>query len=1736
MAEKVRIADSDRLDDLGAAPGAACWVCEGETREQGPFCLGEIVQKEGDSIKVKIGGGKTVTKPLKELLGANDVSAKDVSDLTKLMYIHPGAVSDVLRQRFLRAQIYTYVGAMLLVVNPFKDLKLVTTEKVLQYRAMEKMLVMESKGEPHVFAVCAKSLHMFQETGDINLSFVISGESGAGKTETTKHILSFFTTPADGSDVKDPISTAIMAGNPILEAFGNATTQRNNNSSRFGRLIRLYCSVDTVEGVPAPKLHGGDVSPFLLEKSRITHAAEKERNYHVFYQICKSLPKEKLMGYGIPADWQTLQYLKRTKLFDVPNAKPTHDQNEFADMMEAFHNIKCTESEIDSILRLVAAVLLIGEIEVKQVGETDDVEAADYEAVTKAANMMGLEENAAGVGLFVSCVKKFRVIDGKETPCPLKVADAQNAMHCAGRAMFEKLFMWQIKKINDAVKLPEGSDVKWAAVLDIFGFEIMAVNSLEQLLINYANERLQQFFIANVFAKERITYSDEGIDPSCVSFEDNAGFILVIDKDTGRDCLGILSQLNSSCRNGSGTDTTFLNDCKSAKYPKEFFEEGSGVKAAEVFYLLHSMARVEYAVANFREKNMETLQQKQMDVMLSSSDAVLVDCFQPQGDGKEGFTGDQFKRSINRLLEILGDSTPFFLRCLKPNQTKIPTDYDYKCTVAQLNSLSILDALQLAQKGYPTRATYDAFMERNALVLGYVYQPEGEDSRSRTLALLTNVGKDGIAKDDFQEGKTKIFLKKLAYRFLENKTANIIRAGQEIANDMIRLASVTRVKDQYQGGLGRCLSIQAFARGWKERLVIQKILKRRRAFWGAVLWTFRTMRFKRDRLAAFTLQCTVRELKHMLSINELVKERRAASAKQNLWCYLQVVRAQRRLRECLEARARARQMEIVKKVARHWIEKEALRRFWTWRGIAVPARRAIRSRICVITKVQARIRGIICRASKTSKQLNEKVLEMRHRIAGGKACFTVQRNAKTFLLSRRFLLMHNAAAVVQYYIRGVGDRSGFVKCRAAASKIQSCFRGWVVRTLIIWRKLMVLHAAEKATTNRLTRNQRKRMLDFLGAKPLSLIHVTAHMDIRSFYPDGWLKGWEELLRRDGCRKLAIGAEHTVVLGQNNIYAWGSDEVGQLGIGEVKSKSQAGSYCYGLVVPQFKARVMDVACGRWHSVAVVEGNQPLFCWGLNHRGQCGLKTYQPGAAFTPAYPKVVRLPKALAIEGTVTSIAAGPFTSGAVIKHDGQNTGYPYCWGEGEACGQRRDVRLPMRIGQDTCSSLKLGDGYGMAVNGDASFVTSWGRRCSHLGIGAAPQWCPKSESAFRANRQLLRFDTNTFFERMALVSAPVPVRLPRVQVNQIAVGDDHVVALVHNSLVYEWGVRRIVKHNAASTPDQAHVRADWGLCHIGTPVHLDLSQAIEVSAAGDMSMMVIDGQSSLAWTFLETTSKETVAKPAVMQFRALKTSTIRLDATSSSSVTAVVGYSSLWKDLDIVEMDRERVARPRGAAQPVTPEMDGKPKPRPGMRMSMGTPISRTAPKALGITTPLSPTERMKEAMGPKQADRSKSPDRGGVRMTLRPSVALSPRGSGLSPPTTPRTPRAGEKGKVTPEKDFKRPVFLSPSFSGGGGVAAKPPGSAPSRSGKSQYSRGELGSANTLSRMESPRGRAAAPDQDPLSPKPARPPTTVHELVEGGQGTAVSDERARMMFEIQATLRNCSNAELSTIARQIRM
>merc|ERR1719316_2628040 len=261
--------------------------------------------------------------------------------------------------------------------------------------------------------------------------------------------------------------------------------------------------------------------------------------------------------------------------------------------------------------------------------------------------------------------------------------------------------------------------------------------------------------------------------------------------------------LNSACMSGSATDQSFLADMKAAKYPDKYFEPGQGVKAQDQFILSHSMARVTYTILNFREKNMEKLEDK------------------------------QFKISINSLLSNLMDSQPFFVRCLKPNHTKIPGDYEFKSVVTQLQSLSILDALQLAQKGYPTRETFADFLERFHL-LSLRFNSTGETPVEELVDLLAKVG--DLTPNDYQIGTTKVFLKKQPTRLLEGMQLRIIREGAEVCDQIVRVSTAHRVRFSYDDSLKKALAIQAHARGFMERLVILRRYRRKRALWGVCLW------------------------------------------------------------------------------------------------------------------------------------------------------------------------------------------------------------------------------------------------------------------------------------------------------------------------------------------------------------------------------------------------------------------------------------------------------------------------------------------------------------------------------------------------------------------------------------------------------------------------------------------------------------------------------------------------------------------------------------------------------------------------------------------------------------------------------------------------------------------------------------------------------------------------------------
>merc|ERR1719421_2592312 len=548
------------------------------------------------------------------------------------------------------------------------------------------------------------------------------------------------------------------------------------------------------------------------------------------------------------------------------------------------------------------------------------------------------------------------------------------------------------------------------------------------------------------------------------------------------------------------------------------------------------------------------------------------------------------------------------------------------------------------------------------------------------------------------------------------------------------------------------------------------------------------------------------------------------------------------------------------------------------------------------------------------------------------------------LLMSRFTKMFSAAELVQYYVLAKFERRHFVHMRKSAIKIQRSFRGWVVRTFLAWQKLMVLYRMELASMDKITRNQRKKIHELLGARPMSLIMLTSCIDIRAFYKDGWMRGYEEVIRRDGIQKMAVGAEHTVVVAQSGLYCWGSDEVGQLGRGDPKAMQTEKSF--GPVAPLLKNRVSDIACGRWHTLAIVAGPQPLWSWGLNHRGQCGLKSYIKGAAFTPSYPKLVRTPTSLSVNAVVSHIAAGPFHSAALVGAPS----VPYLWGEGDACGQMRDVRLPLKITDEQFSCTALGDGFCLLLQDDN--VKALGRKCVQLGLG--PNFDENHMEKFQAHGRLekheayLRFDTSTFLGRGNIITTPTPCKLPKMTVQAVCTGEMHVLCLMGHGDVFEWGTRHVV---ATSTKTREKDRGR--LMNISAPVKMHMQMEgqtvdhpAQIRAGGDISVIISGKDVAYGWNFFERADNGE-SKPALWSFRHLRNTATRLEMCASPSLVCVLGYSDKWKELDVREVDWER-QRPRGAKQPMTPAIDAmEASRRTPMRMTMGKPMSSDADSIL---------------------------------------------------------------------------------------------------------------------------------------------------------------------------------------------
>ncbi|XP_076377461.1 myosin heavy chain 95F jaguar isoform X5 [Megalopta genalis] len=712
------------------------------------------------------------TCPLDEVYPAGEYT-KDVEDNCALMYLNEATLLNNVRTRYFKDRIYTYVANILIAVNPYYEVKdLYSPRTIKSYQG-------KSLGEtpPHVFAIADKAFRDMKVLKQ-SQSIIVSGESGAGKTESTKYLLRYLC-DLWGSTA-GPIEQKILDANPVLEAFGNAKTKRNNNSSRFGKFMEVHFDSKC-------QVVGGYISHYLLEKSRVCLQSSDERNYHVFYMMCAGAPPELRAKLGItqPDDFYYLkngctQYFcneeSEKKLNDVQKSRDQGNKGSLHDPIlddvegfnaidQALTRLGLTETERMEIYTMVAAVLHLGNIMFEDNPEDTKggsrICASSEKAVIMTAKLLGVDPEELRQALVSKVMQTSRGgIKGTVIMVPLKVYEANNARDALAKAIYSKLFDHIVGRINKSIPFKASS--YYIGVLDIAGFEYFKVNTFEQFCINYCNEKLQQFFNERILKYEQDLYARESLNVPKISYVDNQDCIDLIESKN----MGIFSLLDEESKLPTHSFAHFTSEVHRVwnGHFRITLPRTSRLKAHreirddEGFVIRHYAGGVCYQTNQFIEKNNDALHASLEALIQESNNKFLRTQFSNNSSQKGKLTfisvGSKFKTQLGELMDKLKSNGTNFIRCIKPNNDMVSHHFDGNSILGQLRCSGMTSVLELMEHGYPSRVP---FQELYNMYKSYL-PPELAKLEPRFFceALLHSLK---LNKKDFKFGITRVFFK-----------------------------------------------------------------------------------------------------------------------------------------------------------------------------------------------------------------------------------------------------------------------------------------------------------------------------------------------------------------------------------------------------------------------------------------------------------------------------------------------------------------------------------------------------------------------------------------------------------------------------------------------------------------------------------------------------------------------------------------------------------------------------------------------------------------------------------------------------------------------------------------------------------------------------------------------------------------------------------------------------------------
>nr|XP_033944939.1 myosin-9-like isoform X2 [Pseudochaenichthys georgianus] len=723
------------------------------------FECGSVKEERGDECVVELAdSAKKVRVNKDDIQKMNPPKFSKVEDMAELTCLNEASVLHNLKERYYSGLIYTYSGLFCVVINPYKNLPIYSEEIVDMYKGKKR-----HEMPPHIYAITDTAYRsMMQDRED--QSILCTGESGAGKTENTKKVIQYLAHVASSHKTKKDqgeLEKQLLQANPILEAFGNAKTVKNDNSSRFGKFIRINFDVNGY-------IVGANIETYLLEKSRAIRQAKDERTFHLFYYLLTGAG-DKLREELLLENYNNYRFLSNGNV-TIPGQ---HDKDLFTETLDAFKIMSIPEDELIGLLKVVSSVLQLGNMSFKKERHTDQASMPDNTAAQKVSHLMGMN-----VTDFTRAILSPRIKVGRDYVQKAQTQEqAEFAVEALAKATYERMFRWLVMRINKALDKTKRQGASFIGILDIAGFEIFELNSFEQLCINYTNEKLQQLFNHTMFILEQEEYQREGIEWSFIDFGlDLQPCIDLIEKPASPP--GILALLDEECWFPKATDKSFVEKVLQEQGTHPKFFKPKKLKDEADFCVIHYAGKVDYKADEWLMKNMDPLNDNVASLLNQSTDKFVSELWKDvdrivgldkvsMADMPGAFktrkgmfrtVGQLYKEQLSKLMATLRNTNPNFVRCIIPNHEKKAGKLEPFLVLDQLRCNGVLEGIRICRQGFPNRIVFQEFRQRyeiltpNSIPKGFMDGKQACVLMIKSLELDPNLYRIGQSKVFFRAG------------------------------------------------------------------------------------------------------------------------------------------------------------------------------------------------------------------------------------------------------------------------------------------------------------------------------------------------------------------------------------------------------------------------------------------------------------------------------------------------------------------------------------------------------------------------------------------------------------------------------------------------------------------------------------------------------------------------------------------------------------------------------------------------------------------------------------------------------------------------------------------------------------------------------------------------------------------------------------------------------------------------